>query len=344
MIVGDRFDERQRRGALRPGSGNGRRFVFVGGAPRSGTTLVQNMLDSHPAVLGGPEFLHLARVVALRAALRDSAAEQTIDAFVAPEEVDRLIRTLIEDLLLPLADRHGAPLLSEKTPSNVLVFDALVELFPEARCLFVLRDPRAIIASMLAVGDRAAANGMRAQPFTRSLRAAMRYVGQCFEAGFAAAAAHPDRILTVTYEALVTDPEAETRRICGFLGLDWAAAMLFPRAVEHLGMKAVTERSGNIWYDADSFRRNPDPAGMHKWRDRLTAFQRARIAAGFARFDALARHGYALAPGSPAQAALGRAGLLLDGARDRLGRAIRAAPLYAAAALPVRDIAAAGFV
>ena len=60
--------------------------------------------------------------------------------------MDRLTARLIEDLLLPLADRHGAPYLSEKTPSNGLVFRELLELFPAARCIFVLRDPRATIA------------------------------------------------------------------------------------------------------------------------------------------------------------------------------------------------------
>ena len=213
----------------------------------------------------------------------------------------------------------------------------LIELFPEARCIFVLRDPRAVVASMLAVGERAAARGIRAQPFTRSLRAAMRYVSHCLEAAFAAAAAHPGGILTVRYEALVTDPEAETRRICGFLGLDWDAAMLRPGAGEHLGMKAAT--AGNLWYDGDTFRRDPDPAGMHKWRDRLTAFQRARVAARFARCDALARHGYALAPASPAEAALEWAGRAFDAAKDRLGRLIQTTPLCAiAVGFEIRDV------
>jgi hypothetical protein len=326
-------EERFERGRAEPvaGSGNGRRFIFVGGAPRSGTTLMQNMLDSHPGILGGPEFLHLGRIVGLRNALRASSVEGATDAFAAPEAIDRRIRALIEDLLLPLADRHAAPLLSEKTPSNVLVFGELVELFPQARCIFVLRDPRAVVASMLAVGARAAAGGRRAQPFTRSLRAAVRHVGECLEAGFAAAAAHPGRILTVTYEALVTEPEAETRRICGFLGLDWDPAMLAPGAAEHLGMRAIT--ATGLWYDADSFRRDPDPDGLHKWRDRLTALQAARVAAAFAGSAALARHGYGLAPATPAQAALGHAARALEGARERLVRLVRAAAFCAAAAL-----------
>ena len=47
-------------------SDGGSRFIFVGGAPRSGTTLVQNMLDSHPDILGGPEFIHIPDIINLR--------------------------------------------------------------------------------------------------------------------------------------------------------------------------------------------------------------------------------------------------------------------------------------
>ena len=209
-------------------SSAGRRFIFVGGAPRSGTTLVQNMLDCHPEILGAPEFLNLERIVELRNRLRQGIDRGAIEAFASAPEVDRLTAQLIEDLLLPLADRHGAPYLSEKTPSNALVFRELLEIFPAARCIFVLRDPRAIIASMLEVGARAAAQGHPTQPWTRSLPAAVAYVQRYFRAARAAAAEAPGRVLVLRYETLVTEPEAVTRAICGFLGLPWTAAMLTP--------------------------------------------------------------------------------------------------------------------
>ena len=57
----------------------GKRFVFIGGSPRSGTTLVQNILDSHPVICGGPEFHHLPDIMNLRKALRDSIAKGWID-------------------------------------------------------------------------------------------------------------------------------------------------------------------------------------------------------------------------------------------------------------------------
>ena len=225
---------------VRPADARGGRFIFVGGAPRSGTTLVQNMLDCHPEIVGGPEFLNLDRIVEVRNRLQRGIARGSIDAFCSQPEADRLIAQLIEDLLLPFADRHGAPFLSEKTPSNALVFRELAELFPGSRCLFVLRDPRAVIASMLETGRRAAGQGRRAQPWTRDLDAAIGYVRRCLEAAFDAAEAMPDRLHIVRYEALVTDPETETRAICAFLGRAWSAAMLTPAAQVHPGEAAIT--------------------------------------------------------------------------------------------------------
>ena len=111
----------------------GERFIFVGGAPRSGTTLVQNMLDSHPEIVGGPEFLHLYEIVRLRNSMAESIRKGWITEFCALETMEQAVAELIARLLLPLADRQGAALLSEKSPPNVLVFAELLELFPQAR-------------------------------------------------------------------------------------------------------------------------------------------------------------------------------------------------------------------
>ena len=297
----------------------GERLVFVGGAPRSGTTLVQNMLDCHPEILGGPEFLNLDRIVEVRNRIQGFIARGSIDAFCSAPEADRLFARLIEDLLLPLADRHGARLLSEKTPSNALVFLELLELFPAARCVFVLRDPRAVVASMLEVGARAEAQNHRAPAWTHSLPAAVEHVRRCLIRGFAAADARPDRVHLVAYEALVTDPEAETRRLCAFLGLPWTAAMLAPSRQAHLGETPITSASRNLWYQPASFRRDPDPGGMHKWK---TQAQRAPARA---RHPRLRRH-----------AAAGRVRLRAGAPRPR-GPRIRAR-----ARRPPRSSAAAG--
>jgi hypothetical protein len=300
----------------------GQRFIFVGGAPRSGTTLVQNMLDCHPEILGAPEFLNLDRIVELRNRLLQGIDLGALDAFASGPQVDRLTAQLIEDLLLPLADRLGAPYLSEKTPSNALVFRELLELFPASRCIFVLRDPRAVIASMLEVGRRAAAQEHPTQPWTRSLPAAVAYVQRYFRAARAAAAEAPGRVLTVRYETLVTEPEAETRAICGFLGLPWSAAMLTPASRRHPGERTSIRTA--IWYDPDSFRRDPDPAGIDKWKESLSARQKAVITLAFSGMPEVSGAGYPLRTDdlTPPEYALGLGAQLVERLGGRLRRAL----------------------
>ena len=165
---------------------DGQRLIFIGGSPRSGTTLLQNMLDSHPLILGGPEFLHLQDIVDLRRRLHSSITKGWIDIICTREDVDSYIIELIEKLFLPLADKNQCEFYSEKSPDNILVFSELIDLFPEAHFIQVIRDPRAIVSSMQQVKKRAIDKGVKPPYFTANLSASIAYVKKCFDAGFTA--------------------------------------------------------------------------------------------------------------------------------------------------------------
>lgn len=267
----------------------GERFIFVGGAARSGTTLVQNMMDSHPDICGTPEFHHLPDIIRLRQQLYNSINSELIDLICSYEDVDSCICSLIESLLLPMADRYGCRFLSEKTPNNVLVFPELVNLFPGAHFIHVVRDPRAVIASMLQVGKRAKKVGWKTQDYTHSVLAGISYINQCHRSGFASHNRAPERILAIAYETLVSDPERETKKICNFLNIVWSEQMLYPGSIKHLGEKSVTN---NVWYDTKSFNRDPESYGIDKWKTQLTPVQQAIIATAFQDNMDLARFGY----------------------------------------------------
>ena len=270
----------------------GERFIFVGGAPRSGTTLVQNMLDCHPDIWGGPEFLHLPDIATLRGKLIDSVGRGWIDAYVSAERVDELMRGLVEALMLPAADRAGRRLLSEKSPQNVLAFSALLELFPGARFVHVVRDPRAVVASLLQVGVRAKEKGVKSAAYTYACSAATAYTRKCLEAGFAATRGAPGRIHTMVYEQLVQDPDKTSRALCAYLGLEWVEQMLRPGEVQHAGEKAITQASGDVWYDKASYQRNIDTRALSEWRQKLTSAQQHEVTQAFAANADLEALGY----------------------------------------------------
>ncbi len=272
----------------------GERFIFIGGTPRSGTTLVQNMLDSHPDVWGGPEFLHLHDIIVLRNKMLGSISRKWIDMYCSAGELDELLRSIIERLFLPLADQHNCRFLSEKSPQNVLIFSELLELFPGAKLIHVVRDPRAIVSSLLRVGIRAEQKGVTTAGYTRTLKAAVVYTKKCFAAGFGAAKRTPDKILTLRYEQLVCDPATETKRICRFLGIEWTEQMLHPESFRHPGEAAITTNSGEIWYDKESFSRKVERSDVDKWKTYLSAAQQVAIARSFRNDDSLVESGYDL--------------------------------------------------
>lgn len=272
------------------------RLIFLGGAPRSGTTLLQNILDMHPDILGGPEFLHLPDIMQLRGKLRDSVARGWIDLICSAEDVDGRIRDLVTGFLLTFADRHGAKFLSEKTPENVLVFPRLVEVFPDSKFIHIVRDPRATVASLLEVGKKARRKGESPAPFARDVQAAIRHVHRCLASGFEAARVAPDKVHTVVYERLIRDPEAEGREICRFLGVAWTPEMLRPGDKKHLGESAITVNSKEIWYDAQTYNSNPRADSLEKWRGTLAAHEKLMVARAFLGSEELRRLGYDFTP------------------------------------------------
>ncbi|MBK9132724.1 MAG: sulfotransferase [Gammaproteobacteria bacterium] len=306
-------------------STNEQRLIFLGGAPRSGTTLLQNILDMHPDILGGPEFLHLPDILQLRGKLRDSVARGWIDLICSAEEVDERMRNLIGGFLLTFADRHGAKLLSEKTPENVLVFPKLVELFPGSKFIHIVRDPRATVASLLEVGKKARRKGETPALFTRDAQSAIRHVRRCLDSGFSASRTAPDKVYTLVYERLIRDPEAEGRQICGFLGVSWAPEMLRPGEKRHMGESAITVNSKEIWYDAKTYNSNPQPDSLEKWRETLAAHEKLMIARAFSDSEDLSRLGYdfTLSDMGTMDRARGAVVTWLRGLRRRLGGGLR---------------------
>lgn len=213
--------------------------VFVGGCPRSGTTLLRTMLTSHPDLAIPRETRILVDGYRRRAEwgdLRDPENRRRLARWVVERRVSRY-RHLTEDgdelvermvAAAPTigsvlgagfrlhADRQAKARWGDKRPSLVLNLDAAFGMFPDAQYVNVVRDPRAVVASIRTVGRRYGwgAHGIPggADTWERSVRAAERWRRRV----------DPGRFLDVRYEDLVTDTAAELGRIVEFLDLDAA--------------------------------------------------------------------------------------------------------------------------
>jgi hypothetical protein len=194
------------------------RLIFVGGSPRSGTTLVQRILDCHPEIYGGPEFDFVPRIAGLFEDMRRSVRSGRIDAILDEKGLVHAFRCLLVALLLPKLQAEGVGYLSEKTPSNALAFPWLEECAPEAKKILVVRDPRDVVSSMLEVGQRQRNRQGRALGFVRDTVAAVEYMNQCLKAGTALAERSANCLL-IYYEDAVSDPLAVGNRMYRFIGV-----------------------------------------------------------------------------------------------------------------------------
>lgn len=274
-------------------SGNrvGANLIIVGGAPRSGTSITQAILDCHPAIFGGPEFDCLPVIADARNQTLDALRAGRIADFTNEDQINASFGQLIENLLHPVMLSNGASFLSEKTPGNVLIFDELMEMLPNAKFIEVIRDPRAVVHSMMQVAERFRANGLQPPAAVASLEAATETVSQCIHKGYCAHSRWPDRVFRLKYENLVLDPERMTKALFAFLDLPWAEEVMFPGQCEHPAMDRLRADDGGLWDNVGAIV-NLFPSSLDAWRNTMAPAAQAYVSSALRHSQSHLEMGY----------------------------------------------------
>lgn len=262
----------------RPGDG----MFFILGRGRSGTTLLSAILDSHPAVSVAPEALFALMMSRKYGRCRSWDAD-LVDSFLDDLFRERRIlswnidRKGLRREILSLggstgyadicrcvyahyAGRAGKPadaLLGDKNPHYCLAAGKLQRLFPEARFVHMVRDPRDNVLSFRRVRFDLNSPGGLARRWCTYNTAVMR------------AAAHgPDRFHLLRFEDLLLEPERTLHGICAFLGVDYLPAML----EDHARSPAIPDLPwhGNVAGPLEARR-------AYRWRDSLSQSSACRI-------------------------------------------------------------------
>jgi hypothetical protein len=277
--------------------------VFIVGCPRSGTTLLRLVLDSHAEIAVPYEttfIIPIGRDPRVGSWSVAEVAERIIDHHwffvleLTPEEVRDAVTELrpadVAQLLRMLfamhAVRHGKELWGDKTPLQVLHMRELAELFPDARFVHAIRDGRGVSASL------ASMPWGPGSPVAGALTWRI-----CVAAGQRAGAwLGPDRYREIRLEDFVADPEATSRTLCDFLRLPFDPSML--RYNERADDRILPQHAD--WQGG--LRREPT-SGLRDWKKGLSRHDVASLELLLG--ATLSRLGYEVPPRLGARAAAG---------------------------------------
>lgn len=225
--------------------------IFIVGIPRSGSTLIEQILASHSEIEGTRELPYLTSLV------RDLAAAARREGRGAyPEFLGGMSREEIEAIgqrYLDKAARHrplGRPRFVDKMLSNFGHVGLIRLMFPNAKILDARRHP---LGTGFSCFKQMFARGLA---FTYNLHEMGRYWRGYHDLMEHTDAVLPGQVYRVHYERLVADPEAEVRRILDYLGLPFEAQCL--RFYEN-SRKVTTVSSEQV-------RRPIYSEGVHQWK------------------------------------------------------------------------------
>lgn len=192
--------------------------IFVVGLPRAGSTLIEQILASHPAIDGTlelPNILALAHRLDGRRRRGDEHRYPGVLAEMSPDERAELGRRFIEDTRI---HREDAPLFIDKMPNNFRHIGLIFSILPNARVIDARRSPMGCCFSGF---KQLFAEG---QEFSYSLEDIGRYYRDYVALMAHWNAVYPGRILQVDYEQVVDDLEGQVRRMLDYLDLPFDEA------------------------------------------------------------------------------------------------------------------------
>jgi tetratricopeptide (TPR) repeat protein len=264
--------------------------IFIVGMPRSGTTLIEQILCTHPAVHGAGELPLLSQAIAAGVEAGPPYPEgiHYLDEAGLRAMGERYLREVWQ--LAP-----DSRFISDKMPANFFYLGLIHLALPEARIIHALRDPmdacfscyaRLFNETMAFAYDQHTLG----RYYTR-YRQLMQHWHQVLPAG---------TVLDLSYEALVADPEGQARRLLAFVGLPWDPACLDfhgnARSVKTASVAQVRRpiyRTSVARWLAFAEHLSPLYEQVAGWRDTTADDPRLGVRMRRARVDSLHREGVA---------------------------------------------------
>jgi hypothetical protein len=250
--------------------------IFIVGCPRSGTTLLRDLLRSHPRLTfpleshfipslyrnhGDPKTEFEARRLGEKILSLHWIKAWSLSLLPSDFEKARTFREMVEILFQAWASKENKPRWGDKTPHYVMHLPLLHELFPSARILHIYRDGRDVALSWLKTPF---------EPRNMYTAALMwrKYVAEGRSAGRALPA---DCYLEVRYEELISSPRQVMEQVCTFVQEPFTPAVLQPSRLQRtfLRRRIFSRQPLRMRNRKEIVRANRD-----KWKAEMSPFHR----------------------------------------------------------------------
>lgn len=219
------------------------RLAFLGGHPRSGTTLMEQILAAHPDIraFDEPEAFpqEILNVLCPGQATRGLALAD-LSALPAARRTEFRSR-YFKSLLREVGDGNTPQLLLDKNPSPTNSLHLWLRLFPELKVIIALRDPRDVVVSCYLQNlplNPATANFL-------SIERTAKHYGDLMDVWLRFRELGGFDWIEMHYHEVIANPEAEGRRVTEFLGLQW-----HPQQANHQDMAAKKILHSPTYFEA----------------------------------------------------------------------------------------------
>ena len=216
------------------------KHLFITGCPRSGTTMLANILGNGDSCIATPESHFFNDFIYKHLPNNSSEAEKgdLVNFFnnhyrfkqweMNANEIEKLPKkitysnySIVIENTIKLFAKYNSEMLKKElvridhTPSNIRIFNIINELFPKSRFVFIIRDPRAVYASV---------RGLDWGP-NSPLKLSQLWI-EYIAAYYALQELYPDRVSLVKYEDILRDTTVQIRKLCDFTGIEYKDSLL----------------------------------------------------------------------------------------------------------------------
>lgn len=246
-------------------------IIWVGGVPRSGTTLVRVMLDAHPAIRCGEETRVIPRIIHMHSQMLRASIEQLRlkEAKITEDMLDDALGAYVLSIIM----QHGEPANNycNKDPLTLRYINKLHKIFPKSKFILMIRDGRATVHSIIT--RKVSIRGFDFKSYTGALRDWNKSIGVmydlCMNVG-------ENFCLPVYYEQLVLHPRTQMERILQFLGVSWHDNVIHhEKTIGMEGGVSLSKREPST----DQVMRPVNTAALTKWAEAYNETLRSQVSA-----------------------------------------------------------------